>query len=177
MVSLLLPLFTVFSLIGLLLILMTISFSKPISNANFSMNTFQIPQISVIFLLSKVLYIGFICHTLYLSYVSLCLGFPADMICEGRMYVQETEDTWPTKCNHIDRAWLIFIAIVTPISPASSLYMKIKMWLCCKFLTWTLEIWAKSTEQHNILMFFPNICFTILQAFPDFLCKDNSPRF
>ena len=55
----------------------------------------------MIFLLSKVLYIGFICHTLYLSYLSLCLGSPADMICEGRMYVQEAEDTWPTKCNHI----------------------------------------------------------------------------
>lgn len=65
------------------------------------MNTFQIPQISVIFLLSKVLYIGFICHTLYLSYLSLCLGSLADMIYEGRMYVQETADTWPTKCNHI----------------------------------------------------------------------------
>lgn len=41
--------------------------------------------------------------------------------------------------SYFDRAWLIFIAMVTPISPASSLYMKIKMWLCCKYLTWTLE--------------------------------------
>lgn len=38
------------------------------------------------------------------------------------MYVQEADDTWPTKMqSYLDRAWLIFIAMVTPISPASSL--------------------------------------------------------
>lgn len=53
------------------------------------------------------------------------------MSAEGRIHIYEAEDPVMSyqMRSYFDIAWLISIAIVTSISPSSSLHMKIETWL------------------------------------------------
>lgn len=87
-----LPLLIISPLICLLFPLMTISFPKPSSNTNSSMKTFLIAPNSKWSLSCLRSFLSALkCHTLYLSYLYLCLSSLVTSS-EGKIHVYEADE-------------------------------------------------------------------------------------